>query len=191
MVFHPRAQLEAIRPNSERLLALESSGRVAGVIVTLRLAQCSSGVLSPRSSWTSWQSSLLLTQRFDKSCKLNNCPGLAPMTKKTSSLATSRHGMGSQRFVYCLLIPKKLLWKRILLWTLWNQVKNPRGASKQLVTSRTKISLQENKCSHPIIPYKHLPPRCDILNSTKLMVVAHILSMFMTVVNFSLTARKG
>jgi len=31
-----RAQLEAIRPNSDRLLAAENSGRVAGVILTLR-----------------------------------------------------------------------------------------------------------------------------------------------------------
>ena len=32
-----RAQLEAIRPNSERLLASDNSGKVAGVILTLRL----------------------------------------------------------------------------------------------------------------------------------------------------------
>ena len=31
-----RAQLEAIRPNSDRLLASDTSGRVAGVILTLR-----------------------------------------------------------------------------------------------------------------------------------------------------------
>ena len=31
-----RAQLEAIRPNSDRLLASDNSGRVAGVILTLR-----------------------------------------------------------------------------------------------------------------------------------------------------------
>ena len=33
-----RAQLEAIRPNTDRLLASDNSGRVAGVILTLRFA---------------------------------------------------------------------------------------------------------------------------------------------------------
>ena len=36
MMITIRAQLEAIRPNSDRLLASDNSGRVAGVILTLR-----------------------------------------------------------------------------------------------------------------------------------------------------------
>ena len=38
-VSSPRAQLEAIRPHTERLAGLETSGRVKGVILTLRWSQ--------------------------------------------------------------------------------------------------------------------------------------------------------
>ena len=77
-----RAQLEAIRPNSDRLLASDNTGRVAGVILTLR-----SIVVIFITIVINWIIPLMFLFVL----------GLVQRIRKTSSLATLRLGTGFLR----------------------------------------------------------------------------------------------